>query len=114
MLDLAEVLRDLTSRGESSAVAIVVAAAHGPVRVGTKVVYDGRGKRRAGDALLSDKLERELAERVAAAIEKGEPALVELADDTCGSGIKVYVEPQQRGGELLVLGHGPVADALKK
>lgn len=114
MLELASVLRDLASKNEAACLAIVVQSGRGPVRAGAKVVFDASGARRAGDAVFSDKLERELGQRAAEAVSAAEPALVDLADEACGATMKVYLEPQQRAHELVVLGRGPVAAALAR
>jgi xanthine dehydrogenase accessory factor len=112
MLDLEDVLRDLAARGAGHAVAIVVAAPGGSASVGAKAIYDAEGKRVGGDAFFSDALERSVGSAARSAIEAGEPALVEASDDACGGRVSVYLEPGGRRAAMLVLGSGPVAEAL--
>jgi xanthine dehydrogenase accessory factor len=119
----AEVIRissDLAGRGEPFAIATVVRVeGSSSARTGSKAVIDQRGKLVAGwigggcaeSAVLHEALK---------CIESGRPQIIvlDMTDELlgvgmpCGGVMHVYIEPVLPKHELLIVGHGRIAETL--
>ena len=121
-IDLLKISNDLATRRKPFAVATVVRVqGSSSAKTGSKAIIDGDGKIAAG-WIGGGCAESAVRHEALECIQKGRPQIItlDMTDELlgvgmpCGGIMEVYIEPVLPKPELLIVGHGRIAETLAR